>query len=279
MRYIILSLTIFFIGVFSVNAQTALSEDFTTSIPGTWTVDNTGGATWQYNDSLGSNYTGCVFVDEGQGSAADSGRIQTPAVDLSQINNPKLYFKIATVLNNFMAPKLTLYYSTGSGWVKLNSWGEWDADSVVYSSNDYVWPLDTASFSWTEASYDLSALASSTNIRFAFEANMINGGYLLLDSVRISDPSTASIVNIGFAPQLMVYPNPANDMVFINTKGKHVSGVVLTDVMGRDIKVVDYKQFGDKVSVQLDGLPNGLYTLSLFGCDGVMGTAKVSIVR
>lgn len=279
MRYIILSLTIFFIGVFSTNAQTVLSEDFTTSIPGTWTVDTTGGAKWQHNDSLGANYTGCVFVDEGQGSAADSGNIQTPAVDLSQINNPKLNFKMATVNNNFIAPKLTLYYSTGSGWVKLNSWGEWDADSLVYSSNDYVWPLDTASFSWTEASYDLSALASSTNIRFAFEANMINGGYLLLDSVRISDPSTASVINIGLAPQLTVYPNPANDMVFINTNGKLVSNVVLTDMMGRDTKVIDHKQFGDKVSVQLDGLPNGLYTLSLFGADGVLGTARVSIVR
>lgn len=457
MKRIILQLgflsTIFFIN--NSSAQTILAEDFATSIPASWTLNTSGGATWVYNNMIGVNQTGCMLIDQSQSSGATKGSIETPAVDLTTVNYPTLSFKVASIRSNFVAPVFNIYYSTGGAWQLLSSWGEYQTDHLINTSGPCSPTVSSTCASWVSVTYDLAAVANNTNIKFAFEGDLINGGWLLVDDLKIAerkvytlpytqgfedeyfipedwqrrdDTSSAfvqwqhnrtvgsfnskssamfdnwnsnvdstftldmvwfdftntikpvlrfdyayakrtgkqsdklsiwykissngtetmlveyadndltttfdrsnqfvpnnrewlikyvdlsqfigvkdirfslrntskngnvvyvdniqfyndtatSIANTAHDSYLTAYPNPTKDVVFVDAKGMQVRGVVLTDIVGRDSKIIDYKQFGNKISIQLDGLPNGLYTLSLFGADGVLGTARISLVK
>ncbi|MEZ5016219.1 MAG: T9SS type A sorting domain-containing protein [Flavipsychrobacter sp.] len=244
-------------------AQTIFVEDFDTALPSSWTIDATHGVEWKHSDSLGANNTGCAYVDKDDTFGLDSGSIETVAIDLTKINKPVLSFKVATVRKNFAVPQLHLHYNIGNGWSRLNTWGLWGVDSIIASTEDFFPPLDKKNVKWEVATYDLSSLSGNSNIRFAFGAYVDNGGYLLLDSIRISDPSTLSIAQYEQDRAVVLYPNPAQDRVYITTGTAGSAAIYVYDITGRQMSSVTYKWTGKQLEVNTTTLSNGTYYIHI----------------
>jgi PKD domain. len=79
--------------------------------------------------------------------------------------------------------------------------------------------------------------------------------------------------------QILIYPNPASDKLIVENKGSgNLKSFVIIDALGRTVKTVETKGNVKKTIVDLNGLANGLYTLSLQTPDGKM-VRKFTIVK
>jgi hypothetical protein len=72
-----------------------------------------------------------------------------------------------------------------------------------------------------------------------------------------------------------VYPNPANDRMFVET-GEAVEAATLTNVIGQEVRAY---QFGtsERLELNVAGLDAGIYILQLRTSDNAFSTAKVVI--
>ncbi len=267
----ILLLTVMLVMVFVIPrqllGQTVLSADFNSVIPAGWVIDATQGATWFRNDSMGTNNTGCAMIAMEDLFGGQIGRLITGSMDLSSVNQPALYFSIATVNNSSpqsTAPLLELSYDTGNGWKRLNSWAP-HGDSAIVCGTDLWPPLDQQNVIWHSVYFDLSQLANETNIKFAFDGYIIHGGFLLLDDVQIKSPNTLSVAQRQEEyRRVKVYPNPAQHTIHIDHKGR-LEPVTLEvyDAVGKRISNIKYTVSHTSVVLSTTTLSNGTYFLHL----------------
>ncbi|MEZ5016218.1 MAG: T9SS type A sorting domain-containing protein [Flavipsychrobacter sp.] len=187
--------------------QTIFSTNFNSSLPAGWTIDASAGATWAHNGSLGTGGSGCAMVDQSSSSGGTKGKLITTSFNLTTVPKPTLSFKVASIRNNFMSPNLYIYYSVAGGaWQKLSSWGEWNTDNIINTTGP-CFPNNNGCVEWQDVVFDLAKVAGNTNIRFAFEADCLNGGWLLLDDLWIHDkkiyalPYTQDFEGNAFFPQ------------------------------------------------------------------------------
>ncbi len=166
------------------SAQVALSEDFTTTIPASWTAIPATGVSWQHGN-FGTGNSGCAMI---YGDTANGTKyLQAPSVDLSQMDKPYLSFRMAVVKENFILPRISLQRATTNGWQILSAWGEGFGEIPMKYTYDIFPPLNDSNISWMRVSFDLSSLPDSTDVKLAFAVEFSNGGWALVDSVRIYD--------------------------------------------------------------------------------------------
>lgn len=167
--------------------QTIFSTNFNSTLPTGWTIDASAGATWVHSGSLGVGSSGCAMVDQSSSSGGTKGRLITTSFNLTTVSKPTLSFKVASIRNNFVSPNLYIHYSVAGGtWQKLSSWGEWNTDNIINTTGP-CFPQNNGCVEWQDVVFDLAKVAGNTNIRFAFEADCLNGGWLLLDDLWIHD--------------------------------------------------------------------------------------------
>ncbi|HET7153394.1 MAG TPA: T9SS type A sorting domain-containing protein [Candidatus Kapabacteria bacterium] len=77
------------------------------------------------------------------------------------------------------------------------------------------------------------------------------------------------------AAQLQIFPNPASDHVQFSAPGSSISQVVLSDMLGRDLREI---KGNDLHAMSLTGLSNGIYMLSAYSKSGVHKT-QIAVVR
>jgi PKD repeat protein len=84
-----------------------------------------------------------------------------------------------------------------------------------------------------------------------------------------------------FDANINVYPNPTNDMVYIEI-GKDYAGQIpeikIYDVLGKVIEVPVIEEAFDKFSVNINNYPQGMYFINVY-MDGKMITRKISLLK
>lgn len=66
-----------------------------------------------------------------------------------------------------------------------------------------------------------------------------------------------------------VYPNPASNIFNISVEDETPVSIVITNSLGNSVKVInDQNLLTNNISINIDDLPNGLYTISLNFPDG-----------
>lgn len=268
-KHTTLSVLLFFISCFA-HAQ-LIDEDFNSSFPGLWTQWSGSSLVWEHNAQLGVNNSGCVLVDYSSSSSSGNAWIQTPFMNLSSIQDPEIVFSTALVQNNFLAPEISLWYDVGGGWIYITNWGSTsNSENFVPYSSDLMPPLDAANVDWvTDISYDLSALSSLTSVRFAFGADFSNGGWALLDNVKIQEGSggNVGVTNLLLSNDLAIYPNPASDLLYIDHTNLQAQYVAIYDLSGR--KVLDQSILDSyQTTLPVNTLEKGSYLLLLHCVDG-----------
>lgn len=242
-----------------------LSESFDTAFPVQWSQQSQEEVQWKYQPSLGTYGTGCAIADQSQHSDKRSGLLQTPFIDITTVSNPVISFKTALVQNNFVAPNVSLWYDIGSGWQLLHRWGStnYGADVDIEQTQDVRPPLNGESVHWVDISYDIPSLVSNKHIRFAFGADFVNGGWVLVDKVVVSGDVFTDVAEQGGGGEmsLRVYPNPTAGMLYVESPVSMWS-VEIVDAQGQKVySAVTPTATGTKIEIDIRALAKGVYFL------------------
>lgn len=105
------------------------------------------------------------------------------------------------------------------------------------------------------------------------------------DSVRIADQVYVSIVpngirqvGKGLAAAVKIYPNPANDKLFIRSDSK-IEKLYICDVLGKRVETPSYARLGDHgLSLDVSDLPSGIYQMQVVTVNGIINK-KFSVVH
>jgi hypothetical protein len=237
-----------------------LTENFNTGLPVTWQQSPV--ASWSLNPSFGISGSSCI-VTENIDSAPGTRTISTPTLNLNGVANLTVSFQVAAVKNNFIHPDLVLYYNNGSGPQFLARWGSGFSSNTTYTltalGTDYTPPLDVQNVSWEACSHTIAAI-SGTAVSFMFEADLFNGGYVLLDDIVISG-ITSTITALSDSksdPELFMFQNPLPDKK-LELKQGPIKQVWLTDLLGRSFSPANIREKETGRELDLSNLPAGIY--------------------
>lgn len=92
--------------------------------------------------------------------------------------------------------------------------------------------------------------------------------------------ATATNVALGIgdaapAEMIVIYPNPASDVLNISMEGVAISGITLTDMQGRVVRTAAM-QSAKAANINVSGLANGMYLLNMQSDNGTI-TRKISV--
>ena len=90
-----------------------INENFNSGLPGSWTQWSGDGITWTASASLGVGESGCAVADYSSASDAANAWLQTPWINLTELEDPEIIFSTAAVQNNFVPPTVSLWYDVG----------------------------------------------------------------------------------------------------------------------------------------------------------------------
>lgn len=185
-----------------------ISEDFTTGVPPSgWTVENPdSGEGWEsttVTSGTDGNSNKVARMDNYQYNApGQEDYLIMPAVDLTQLTNPMLYFDVAYAAygqNNF--ERLHIEYSTDAGTTYTST--SFDKEHLELATVGYQtsgWGPQQAGH-WRAEAVDLSAY-SGDNVIFRFTQTAGYGNGLFIDNVRIKSadlPATDFEANTNLA--------------------------------------------------------------------------------
>ncbi|MEZ5146042.1 MAG: T9SS type A sorting domain-containing protein [Bacteroidales bacterium] len=157
-----------------------------------------------------------------------------------------------------------------------------EGDTVYFSNNSVVFPVDSLSFEWT---FDGGTPASSTE----FEPYVIyntEGVYdvtLFAESTYLTNGLT-KVNYITVLPQtglneltnnsnITIAPNPASNKVLIQTKGYIINTIRIIDFLGKVVLETAFDRAGD-IKMDLSTFHRGIYFISISG-EGFTHTEKL----
>lgn len=176
-------------------------DSFNDGFPVDWVrAEPSDSVRWEATAEFGWYGTPGMMVDLGHESNSAEAWMQTPLLNLTTVDNPVLRFKVAQIKNNFLAPILSLWYNDGDGWKRLHGWGQptfSDDNEEIESTENFFPTLSHDNIRWVDVTFPLDEVADRSAIRFEFRAEMVNGGWLLLDEVSIDAGETNGIEEEG----------------------------------------------------------------------------------
>lgn len=267
--------------------NTPWTESFeTATLPGAdWSLLNITGTNWAISSAAAATGTKSVKMDNMVNSAGNTSVLESTSFDISSFITPKFSFKYAykqkTTANN---DKLQVFSSTDCG----NTWvSRWSRNGSTLAN---VTPAATSAFTPTTAQFltytvNINGVAGQSNVRFRFVFFADFGGTgsvgnnLFMDDINIWDGSL-TVALPGEEIDMAIFPNPSSGQVTINLNlpEKHVLGLTVTDVLGRQMESITAHEFaaGESSITIADKIPYppGMYLLN-FEIDGKQFTRKV----
>lgn len=253
----------------TLQAQT-YRADFTDGIPAGWSMQAGDSILWEPS-SFGDDESGSLMADFSFTSGTTVSTLQTPWLDLTSAAVPSISFSFATVRNNFVGPSVSLWYDSGSGPERIRCWGEFQMgalspiDSIIDAGNDYQPPLDSGNFVWNRVQVMLPELTGATNVRFLFRAEIVNGGWVLLDDVAISGSKTSGVRSgsgtSDHNAELSLRPVPATSFLAVESVRSY-STLRIVDKLGRTVEIIrGDKRTSDRIDLQR--FSAGIYWIEL----------------
>lgn len=268
--------------------STSLIEGFETStLPNaTWSVKNLSGSgiTWQQTNLSAASGSKSAYVSEDV-NPSSSIDLYSPTYNFSAMPNLALTLKWAGAERN----TTTTSYDAFSVYFSTNCGVSWTPKLVrnIRSTTAGVSGVMDGGFYPTPAQFNqevisISSLSSATNILFRLrlvtESGSSNNFYI--DDINLS--TTTSIKNNNAAlSNLSLYPNPANEKVFLNfdlTDHKNIE-IIIYDVLGKSVKKLSSQNYNsgyNQIEIPVSDLSKGIYFLSM-NVNGQITTNKIVI--
>ena len=200
--------------------------------------DNVGN-TWE--ETTAAAYTGSTSIVLNNHSGNPLGsedEFQLPSVDLTQMNSPRVYFRLAYKERSGQSDRLRVYVSRncGESWsLRYNKSGS-NLATVSGTSNAAFTPSGIAD--WEQVDVNLSPFANDEHVLIKFQGVSGGGNNIYLDDIQISGPLGIADDNAGFA--FTVSPNPVIDEAKVSLEVANTDNyqVTLMDVAGKKIAVL-----------------------------------------
>ncbi len=203
---------------------------------------------------------------------------ESPVIDLSSQPSPVLTYDIAYnyhkytppyfVSDTIFADTLEVVISTdcGATWQSLYKKGGAElattADPILNPLNiNAVFFTPTAS-EWRKDTIDLNAFGNATEAIIKFNYISDNGGSINMDNIALNGFGLA--LQDATENTFEMFPNPAKDIITINTPSVDPISIVVYDISGNKVLAQDDVQHRE-ISTQLDVslLPTGVYSVGI----------------
>src|SRR5690606_35926397 len=99
---------------------------------------------------------------------------------------------------------------------------------------------------------------------------------LYYDTIRID--TTTSILPINISNIINIYPNPAQNIIQIQSEKENITSAYLIDNTGRTLKQYNTAQNTKSIALDISQYPSGIYTVMLV-VDGKKISKKISIQK
>lgn len=293
MKKILLSLSLV-LAAATAQGQNLLTENFDVfpaGPAGTWTQTNqsspVGASTWAQGGGTAfatafnggaTSFTLCNF-NSTTGAGTISNWLMSPVVSLQNGDVVSFYSRTGGLTTDF-ADRLELRISTNGAFTAAPSGGSaglGDYTTLALTINPNL-NLTDYPLAWTQFSYTVSGLPTATDCKIGLRYFVTDGGpagnnsnIIGVDAFSVDRPlSTEGF----FASNFAVYPNPATNVLNINTKGStSMNQIQLTDINGRIVKTVNAAQVSE-TQINIGDLNSGVYFLKISSDLGV-GTSKI----
>lgn len=246
-------------GVFQSNAQTPiLSEDFQSGIPVTFTLVD--------NDGLSPNMAVAEYTSAWI-AAVD------PEDNINMLAGSTSYFEPVGQADRWLiTPQLVLgNFGNALTWNAKSHDASFPDDYLVLVSTttadlvsftDTIGSVQQENAEWTNRSVDLTAEGYNGQSIYVAFRNITNDGFkLYIDDIIVTKDDPASLSEISTI-QLSVYPNPANDLVYIQTE----TDIISIQLMNLSGKLILDNQTNTVLKIY--DLPNGIYLLKVVTTQG-----------
>ncbi len=232
--------------------------------PSCWDLISTSEETWgRYTQDDGNSVASCSYVADNQDE-----KLITPLINLSGFNTPTLGFKVSTNYtyictgNPDETANLQVFVSTDGG----TNWSAPVFDLCNYTDEGYE--------SWTLMPFvvDLSSYAGQSNVKLMFNYTGFDGCQIILDNVNLLDLTGVNEVS---EASVNVYPNPANNTLYVNTTS-NISKIEVFNTLGQKVMTVSAND--NHAQLNTSNLSKGMYMLKLHTDNGVVNQ-KFTIAR
>jgi PKD repeat protein len=229
-------------------------------------IDNDGLTTWTRVTNAASGGSASIKINNYTNVAGQIDSWIGPPLDLSNIAQPTMTFKVANAQRNSLSNdqlQLSFSYNCGESWIPR--WTRSGASlstagilSVNFTPNASQWVLHTTGA--------MSNLTQKPNVRFKFENKSDRGNNTYIDEINI----TGTIVNIDEADDVQtgftLWPNPSDGetrLQFFLSSTQKVK-ISITDVLGRNINnlLEQTLQEGDH-NFMIPAMTPGIYFIDL----------------
>jgi PKD repeat protein len=212
-----------------------LQEDFESADEQFFTLSDFGNR-WERTNV---GYTGdhSIFINNHSGNPAGSvDEFVLPSVDMRNINNPRLFFKLAYRTKSGQSDQLRVFISTNCGQTWSMRYNRSGSNLSSVSGNQGSPFTPSGQEQWKEEEVNLSNFASAEHMLVKFQSRSDEGNNIYVDDIRISGPLSIGDRAIN-APDLTLAPNPATDFAELRmtTFTAEPTSIAVMDIMGREV--------------------------------------------
>lgn len=244
------SIALVALATISTQAQTPLNTNGSLE---EWNGTTTAPDGWYINATLLTNGA----VSKQTGGAQDGNNYIKIVSPTSSSNNAGLQDIDITAGETYT---ISYWYKSEGTQFKFRHWGQFRNDSAAISGTfENFQPAgynEIGTTEWTKVVVSETAPAGATKLRVNFR-NYSNSSAAHIDNVIVYQGEPASVKQNDIAG-LMIYPNPANDVVTISSNAYAAKNIEIFDVTGK--KVLATSTFG---SVDISALNTGVYLLKV----------------
>lgn len=195
-----------------------------------------------FNNNFVSDATFCFGLDPGIGFVVDSARQKSV---VSKTNTCDAWGNITTPLGTFATLRFyEVRYQTDSLFGYISGFGWTFFQETVDSSKKYIWWANSVGFPIVETEVDWTT-GAVTRAQW-LQALPVTG---------VNEYASATPV--------LVYPNPAQDVLNIHLDASKVGSIRIYDIAGRMIEELNVRT--DQETINTSKYSNGMYTYSVLG--------------
>lgn len=245
-----------------------LVQDFVAATfpPVNWTRINGGGtATWTRVAGGATAANGSTKMDFYNSAAGDIDDLYTPKVDLTNLTNPYLTFKIAKAPYTGFIDRCDIVASTDCGATWTTIWSKLDPQlSTVAANANAFTPTSGSTTQWRNEAVSLSAFAGQTEVLIAFKAISGYGNNMYLDDINIE--SSTGIGENATPISIAVYPTITSGDVYINMNNitSNSNVVSVFDAAGKLVESFETSaNSNSQVYINLGKYQSGVYMIQV----------------
>ncbi|MCB0755152.1 MAG: PKD domain-containing protein, partial [Flavobacteriales bacterium] len=193
------------------------------------------GNTWDENDfSYSGNRSIVLWCNDGNPVGSED-EFQLPSVNMTLMNDPDLYFRLAYKQKSGQSDKLRVYVSKDCGETWALRYNKSGVSLATVSGTQSSAFTPSSQSDWELINVNLSAYANEEHLLVKFQGTSDAGNNIFIDDIQISGPLGIGDQHSDFG--FTISPNPMSSDAVINveTTNSDSYSIAVMDVAGKQI--------------------------------------------